>query len=308
MDPAAIQTETLTKDYGGGAGLFDLDLRVEGGETFGYLGPNGAGKTTTIRLLMDMIRPTHGRAEVFGIDCQAHPVPVKRLVGYVPGEMPQWGALRGREVVAYVAGLRGRVDATAVSTLATRLDLDLGRRYREYSSGNKRKLGLLLAFMHHPRLLVLDEPTNGLDPLIQQEFYRMVEEAREHGATVFLSSHVLSEIERICQRVGILRRGRLVQVARLDELHHLRYHRLEVDFAGEVPLEAIRACPGVDNVSSEDHHLTCDVHGSVAPLLAALGNGQVLNLVTHEPSLEEVFLAQFRDEPAAAGEVAELKA
>ncbi len=305
---AAIQTEALTKDYGGGAGLFDLDLRVENGEVFGYLGPNGAGKTTTIRLLMDMIRPTRGRAEVFGIDCHARPVQVKRAVGYVPGEMPQWGGLRGREVVAYVAGLRGGVDAGAVSSLATRLDLDLGRRYREYSSGNKRKIGLLLAFMHRPRLLVLDEPSNGLDPLIQQEFFGMVEEARERGATVFLSSHVLSEVERICQRVAILRSGHLVQVARLDELHHLRYRRLEVDFAGDVPLEAVRSCAGVDHVVADDHHLVCDVHGSVAALLQALGRGEVLNLVTHEPSLEEVFLAQFRDEPRAAGEAAEVRA
>jgi ABC-2 type transport system ATP-binding protein len=304
---AAIQTEGLTKDYGGGAGLFDLDLRVESGEVFGYLGPNGAGKTTTIRLLMDMIRPTRGRAEIFGIDCQAHSVRVKRLVGYLPGEMPQWGALRGREVVAYVAGLRGGVDADAVRMLATRLDLDLGRRYREFSSGNKRKLGLVLAFMHHPRLLVLDEPTNGLDPLIQQEFFRMVEEVRQRGATVFLSSHVLSEVERICRRVAILRSGRLVQVARLDELHHLRYHRLEADFAGEVPLEAVRACPGVDQVSAEDHHLSLSVHGSVAEVLQALGRGQVLNLVTHEPSLEEVFLAQFRDAPVRAGPTVQAK-
>jgi len=308
MDVAAIRAEGLTKDYGGGAGLFDLNLEVAAGEVFGYLGPNGAGKTTTIRLLMDMIRPTRGRAEVFGIDCNAHPVQVKREVGYVPGEMPQWGALRGREVVAYVAGLRGGADTGAVSSLASRLDLDLGRRFRQYSSGNKRKLGLVLAFMHRPRLLVLDEPTNGLDPLIQQEFFRMVEEAREQGSTVFLSSHVLSEVERICQRVAILRRGRLVQVARLDELHQLRYHRIEADFAGAVPLEAVRACPGVDHVASEDHHLSFDVHGSVAPVLQALGTGQVLNLVTHEPSLEEVFLAQFRDEPAGAGVEAGVKA
>ncbi len=300
----AVRTDALTKDYGGGAGLFDLTLEVAAGEVFGYLGPNGAGKTTTIRLLMDMLRPTRGRAEVFGIDCQAHPVRVKREVGYMPGEMPQWGGLRGREVVAHVAGLRGGVDAGAVSSLATRLDLDLGRRYREYSLGNRRKVGLVLAFMHRPRLLVLDEPTSGLDPLIQQEFFRMVEEACDHGATVFLSSHVLSEVERICQRVGILRRGRLVQVARLDELHRLRYHRFEVDFAGEVPLEAISACPGVDSVVAQDHHLTCAVHGGVAPLLHALGTGQVLNLVTHEPSLEEVFLAQFRDEPHGAAEPA----
>ena len=174
----AIRTEGLTKDYGESRGLFDLGLEVAAGEIFGYLGPNGAGKTTTIRLLMDMIRPTGGRAEVFGVDCQSHPVEVKRLVGYLPGEAPQWGGLRGRDVVAYVGGLRGHIDPGRVTLLTERLDLDLGRRYREYSSGNKRKLGLLLAFMHPSRLLVLDEPTNGLDPLIQQEFYRLVEEAR----------------------------------------------------------------------------------------------------------------------------------
>jgi ABC-2 type transport system ATP-binding protein len=296
----AIRTEGLTKDYGEARGLFDLDLEVSAGEVFGYLGPNGSGKTTTIRLLMDMIRPARGRAEIFGVDCQGQPVAVKRMVGYLPGEMPQWGGLRGRDVVAYVAGLGGGVDAGRVSGIAERLDLDLGRRYREYSSGNKRKLGLLLAFMHPARLLVLDEPTNGLDPLIQQEFYAMVEEARERGATVFLSSHVLSEVERACQRVGILRSGRLVQVARLDELHHLRYHRLEADFSGEVPEAAVRAVAGVEKVTVEDHHLACDVRGAFGPLLQVLGRSQVLNLVTHEPSLEEVFLAYFRDDPEPA--------
>jgi ABC-2 type transport system ATP-binding protein len=292
----AIRTAQLTKDYGGGNGLFDLDLEVAAGEVFGYLGPNGAGKTTTIRLLMDMIRPTGGGAEIFGLECHERSVDVKRLVGYVPGEMPQWGGLRGRDIVAYIGGLRGGIDQSRVASLAERLDLDLGRRYREYSSGNKRKLGLVLAFMHESRLLVLDEPTNGLDPLIQQEFYGILEEARERGATVFLSSHVLSEVERVCQRVGILRRGVLVQVARLDELHHLRYHRVEADFAGEVPTAALRSVAGVEQVSVEDHHMTCTVHGSFAPLLQALGRSEVLNLVTHEPSLEEVFLAYFRDE------------
>ncbi|MGA2282762.1 MAG: ABC transporter ATP-binding protein [Candidatus Dormibacteria bacterium] len=296
----AIHTGGLTKDYGESRGLFDLDLEVSAGEVFGYLGPNGSGKTTTIRLLMDMVRPTRGRAEIFDVDCQAHPVEVKRMVGYLPGEMPQWGGLRGRDVVAYVGGLRGGVDSARVSSLAERLDLDLGRRYREYSSGNKRKLGLVLAFMHPARVLVLDEPTNGLDPLIQQEFYRLVGEVAAGGVTVFLSSHVLSEVERACQRVGILRRGRLVQVARLDELHHLRYHRLEADFAGTVPVDAVRALAGVEHVMVEDHHLACDVRGGFGPLLEVLGRGQVLNLVTHEPSLEEVFLAYFRDpaEPA----------
>ncbi|MDA8394001.1 MAG: ABC transporter ATP-binding protein [Candidatus Dormibacteraeota bacterium] len=296
----AIRTEGLTKVYGQARGLFDLDLEVAAGEVFGYLGPNGAGKTTTIRLLMDMVRPTRGRAEIFSIDCQAQPVQVKRMVGYLPGEMPQWGGMRGSDVVAYVGGLRGRLDRARVGNLAERLDLDLGRRYREYSSGNKRKLGLVLAFMNPSRLLVLDEPTTGLDPLIQQEFYRLVQEEAAAGGTVFLSSHVLSEVERVCQRVGILRGGRLVQVARLDELHSLRYHRLEADFRGEIPLEAVRALPGVEDVSGEDHHLSCAVRGDFGPLLEVLGRCRVLNLVTHEPTLEEVFLAVFRDDPEMA--------
>ena len=298
----AIRTEGLTKDYGQEHGLFDLDLEVGAGEVFGYLGPNGAGKTTTIRLLMDMVRPTRGRAEIFSIDCQARPVQVKRLVGYLPGEMPQWGGMRGRDVVAYVAGLRGGLDRARVGDFAERLDLDLGRRYREYSSGNKRKLGLVLALMSRSRLLVLDEPTTGLDPLIQQEFYRLVQEEAAGGGTVFLSSHVLSEVERVCQRVAILRGGRLVQVARLDELHNLRYHRLEADLGGEIPLEAVRALPGVEDVTAEDHHLSCAVRGDFGPLLEVLGQGRVLNLVTHEPTLEEVFLAVFRDDRELAGE------
>ncbi len=297
----AIRTAGLTKDYGQAHGLFGLDLEVAAGEVFGYLGPNGAGKTTTIRLLMDMVRPTRGRAEIFSIDCQAQPVQVKRMVGYLPGEMPQWGGMRGREVVAYIAGLRGGVDRSRVGNLAERLDLDLDRRYREYSSGNKRKLGLVLAFMNPSRLLVLDEPTTGLDPLIQQEFYRLVQEEAASGGTVFLSSHVLSEVERVCQRVAILRGGHLVQVARLDELHNLRYHRLEADFDREIPLDAVLALPGVEDVTGVDHHLSCAVRGDFGPLLEVLGQGRVLNLVTHEPTLEEVFLAVFRDDPDAAG-------
>lgn len=291
----AIRTEGLTKDYGESRGLFDLNLEVSAGETFGYLGPNGAGKTTTIRLLMDMIRSSGGRALVFDTDCQKRPVEVKRLIGYLPGEMPQWGGLRGREVVAYVGGLRGGIDSSRISNLTNRLDLDLGRRYREYSSGNKRKLGLVLAFMHRSRLLVLDEPTNGLDPLIQQEFNGMVAEATADGATVLISSHVLSEVERVCNRVAILRGGRLVRVASIADIHQLHFRRLEVDFVGAVPLEQVRSLVGVDKVVVEEHHLTCTVHGDFGPLLQLLGRSEVVNLTTHEPNLEEIFLAYFRD-------------
>src|SRR5438132_1583188 len=211
MAVAAIHTARLSKDYGLGRGLFELDLQVSQQEVFGFLGPNGAGKSTTIRLLMGLIRPTAGSAHIFGLDCIRDYVEVKKKVGYVPGEMPQFGSLRGSEVVAYLGGMRGGADVRLVRGLAERFNLDLSRRYREYSSGNKQKLGIVLAFMHRPQLLILDEPTSGLDPLIQQEFYALLNEAREGGATVFLSSHILSEVERACDRVGIVRAGRLGQ-------------------------------------------------------------------------------------------------
>ena len=212
----AIDATRPTKDYGAGRGLFELDLQVAAQEVFGYLGPNGAGKTTTIRMLMGMIRPTSGSAFIFGLDSVRDAVDVKRKVGYLPGDVPQFGSLRGSEIIAYLGGMRGGVDRGSVRKLAERFDLDLSRRFREYSSGNKQKLAIVLAFMHRPDLLILDEPTSGLDPLNQQEFYALLREVRDGGATVFLSSHVLSEVEHVCDRVGIVRDGRLVRVAQLD--------------------------------------------------------------------------------------------
>ena len=303
MPVAAIQTSKLSKDYGLGHGLFDLDLTVTPQEVFGFLGPNGAGKSTTIRCLMGMIRPTNGSAHIFGLDCLRDSVEVKRKVGYMPGDMPQFGSLRGREVVAYLGGLRGNIDTALIRKIAERFDLDLGRRFREYSSGNKKKLGILLAFMHKPDLLILDEPTGGLDPLNQQEFYRLVNETRDAGATIFLSSHILSEVEHACDRVGIVRSGRLVKVADLDEIHSIRVHRLEIEFAPgtEVPQEAIRSVAGVEDLVVEDNKVTCAVKGTFDPLLKALSGTTVINLVSHEPSLEEVFLTYYRtDAPAEA--------
>jgi ABC-2 type transport system ATP-binding protein len=296
MPVAAIQTSKLSKDYGLGRGLFDLDLHVPRQEVFGYLGPNGAGKSTTIRCLMGLIRPTFGSAHIFGLDCQRDSVAVKRKVGYMPGEMPQFGSLRGKEVVAYLGGMRGGADPGLVRTIAERFDLDLGRRFREYSSGNKKKLGILLAFMHRPELLILDEPTGGLDPLNQQEFYRLLRDTRDAGATVFLSSHILSEVEHVCDRVGIIRSGRLVKVAGLDEIHHIRLHRIEIEFAADssIPEAAIRSAAGVEDVSIGDHTLTCTVRGGVDSLLKALNAATVTNMVSHEPSLEEIFLTYYK--------------
>jgi ABC-2 type transport system ATP-binding protein len=290
---AALETSGLTKDYGSGRGIFDLDLEVEEGEVFGYLGPNGAGKTTTIRLLMDLARPTRGSASIFGLDCRRQAVEVKRHVAYVPGELPQFGALRGREVVAYLGAMAGGVDRARVDELGERLQLDLSQRFRNYSTGNKKKLALVIAFMHRPRLLILDEPTSGLDPLNQQVFYAMVREARQEGGTVFLSSHILSEVEHVCDRVGIIRGGRLVRVARLEDLHEIRMRRVEIEFAGGVPVDAIRAADGVEDVVAEDHRVRCVVRGTFEPLLAAIAGAHVVNLSSHEPSLEEMFLGYY---------------
>ncbi len=297
MAVAAIRTSKLSKDYGLGRGLFDLDLEVAAQEVFGYLGPNGSGKTTTIRCLMAMIRHTAGSAQIFGLDCQRDSVAVKHKVGYLPGDMPQFGGLHGSEVIAYLGGLRGGADPKAVREIAERFDLDLNRRFREYSSGNKQKLGIVLAFMHKPDLLILDEPTAGLDPLNQQEFYKLLREVRDDGATVFLSSHILSEVEHVCDRVGIIRSGRLVRVAQLDELHHIRVHKVELEFApgSSVPEAAIRSAHGVEAAVLDDHRLTCTVRGSFEALLKALSGAAVTSLVSHEPSLEEVFLAYYRE-------------
>src|SRR5579875_3011267 len=209
---AIIETAKLTKRYGRSRGIIDLTFEIEEGEIFGFLGPNGAGKTTTIRTLMGFLRPSAGRATIAGLDCWSQAAAVKRLVGYLPSEFAFDPSLTGAQILTYLGHLRGGIDRTYVQQLCERLDFDPGKRFREYSRGNRQKLGLIQAFMHRPRLLILDEPTSGLDPLNQQEFYQMVSEARTSGHTVFLSSHVLSEVEQTCTRVGIIREGRLVRV------------------------------------------------------------------------------------------------
>ena len=296
----AIKTQGLTKDYGGGRGLFDLDLEVTDGEVFGYLGPNGAGKSTTIRLLMGFIHATRGSASILGLDSMRESVAVKRLVGYMPGELPQFGGLRGRDIAGHFGALRGGVDQARVKEITERLDLDLGLKYRQYSTGNKRKLGILLAFMHRPKLLVLDEPSSGLDPLNQQELFKLVREAQAAGATVLLSSHVLSEVEHVCQRVGIIRRGKLVKVARLEDLHEIRVRRVEVEFSGDAQPQLFRALPGVENLESNHRRVTFTVRGSFEPVADVLAGHHVVNLASHEPTLEEMFLEYYEDQPAEA--------
>jgi ABC-type multidrug transport system ATPase subunit len=290
----AVDTSGLTKDYGNGRGIFDLDLHVAVGEVFGFLGPNGAGKTTTIRLLMGLIHATSGSARIFGLDCERDAVAVKRKVGYCPGELPQFGGWRGSEIVAYVAGLRGDVDDAAITALATRFDLDLGRKYREYSHGNKQKLALVMAFMHQPALVILDEPTTGLDPLHQQEFYGIVRDAQTAGATILISSHVLSEVEHVCDRVGIVREGHLATVSALENLVGMRAFRVEIDFADEVPADRLGRVEGLDQLVITDHRATALLRGTFEPLMAAVADARVVGFTSREPSLEEIFLTYYR--------------
>ena len=290
----AIETKGLTKDYGSGRGVFDLDLTVNEGQVFGYLGPNGAGKTTTIKLLMGAIHATRGSATIFGLDADRDAVAVKKQVGYVPGELPQFGGWRGTEIVTYLAGIRGDVDDTEVGRVAKRLDLDLSRKYREYSHGNKQKLALLIAFAHKPALLILDEPTSGLDPLHQQEFYGLVRDARARGATIFVSSHVLSEVEQICDRVGIVREGHLITVGPIAELLGAKAHRIEIELADPSAATLVARVPGLEQIKVDGARVSGLYRGAFDPLLAALSGQRVVSFVSREPSLEEIFLSYYR--------------
>jgi ABC-2 type transport system ATP-binding protein len=290
---AVIETQKLTKSYGPHRGIVDVDLTVNEGEAFGFLGPNGAGKTTTIRTLLDHIRPTSGRATVFGIDTTADPVAIHRRLGYLPGEFALYDKLTGGQTIEYFANLRGGVDASYQQDLIKRLEVDPSRKFREYSKGNKQKIGLIIALQHRPDLLLLDEPTSGLDPLIQQEFYGVIREAKAEGRTVFLSSHILSEVEKTCDRVAIIREGRLVRVDRTAALRDLAHHTVELIFTGPVPTAEFEALPGVSEVVAEDHRLRMRVSGNIAPVVRAAARYELADFVSREPSLEETFLAEY---------------
>ena len=290
---AIIQTEKLTKSYGSHRGIIDVDLEVKEGEVFGFLGPNGAGKTTTIRTLLDLIRPTSGKAYVFGIESSADPVGIHRRIGYIPGEFTLYDRLTGGQTIQYFANLRGGVDMAYQGSLIERFDIDPKRRFKELSKGNKQKIGLVIALQHRPELLILDEPTSGLDPLVQQSFYELVREARKDGRTIFLSSHILSEVERTADRVGIIREGVLVKVDSVEGLRDLAHHQVELRFAGPVPTAAFEHLPGVSEVAAEAHVLRMRVSGAITPVVRAAAQYELLDFVSREPTLEETFLAQY---------------
>lgn len=295
---AVIRTERLTKYYRKERGIVDLSLEIVEGEVFGYLGPNGAGKTTTIRLLLGLLHPTRGKVEVLGHDTRS--VKTRRAIGYLPGEFALYEDMTVKDLLTYLANLRGLRGLGGAKEFAARLELDMTRRVGDLSSGNKQKVGLVQAFMHQPRLLILDEPTGGLDPLMQQEFYRMIREARREGRTVFLSSHTLSEVERIADRVGIIRDGDLVVVESLDSLKARAPRRIELHFSGPVPSERFTALPNVEDVSVDDGVVSCRVVGSVDRLIKTAAEFELTNIISHEADLEELFLGYFRGDSDAA--------
>jgi len=292
---AVVQTEKLTKFYGQHRGVADVDLSVMQGEVFGFLGPNGAGKTTTIRLLLDHIRPSSGRATIFGIETTADPVAIHRRVGYLPGEFNLYDRLTGAQTIEYFANLRGGVDAGYQKALIERLDLDPTRRYREYSRGNKQKVALVCALHHRPELLVLDEPTAGLDPLVQQSFFELLHEATSAGRTVFFSSHIISEVERVCDRVAIIREGRIAEIDDVHALQAMAVHHVELRFATAPPVSEFEGLEGVsDLVAEEDGRLVrMQVAGPIGPVIKAAARHDLVDVISREPNLEDIFLAQY---------------
>jgi ABC-2 type transport system ATP-binding protein len=290
MQPV-IRTEGLSKRYGGTLALDDLDLAVDGGEVYGYLGPNGSGKTTTIRLLLGLHRPSGGRGELFGVDAWQDPVAAHRQVAYVAGEPSLWPALTAAETLEFLARVRGETDVAYRDVLIERFQLEVDKRVRALSKGNRQKVQLVAAFATRAALLILDEPTSGLDPLMEVAFRETVHEAKERSQTVFLSSHILSEVEALCDRVGILREGRLVDEGTLQDLRHLRSETVEATFDGPAP--GVPPLPGVDVTRVGESTLRFEVSGSIRPVIAALAESPVISLQTHEPSLEEIFLHHY---------------
>jgi ABC-2 type transport system ATP-binding protein len=288
---SAIRTEGLSKSFGPTEALVDLDLEVSTGEILGYLGPNGAGKTTTIRLLLGLLTATRGRAKLFGIDAQTDPVEAHRRVAYVPGEANLWPSLTGEETLHLLGRVHGSVDVAYRDVLIERFDLDPSKKVRALSKGNRQKLILIAGLMSRADLLLLDEPTAGLDPLMERTFRDCVGEARERGQTVFLSSHILAEVEALSDRIAILRAGRLVEVGTLEQMRHLSALQVEAELDGPVPdLSRVR---GVTAVEVDDHRVRCQVTGPVEDLVTALASAGVRRLVSREPSLEELFLAHY---------------
>ena len=297
---AAIETRGLTKHYGDFPALKNLDLEVKPGEVFGFLGPNGAGKTTMIRTILDEIRPTAGSATILGFDSHKDSVEIRNHIGYLPGDLAMYPRLTGHDTLTYFANLRGGVDWSYVDELAERLDADLSKKVGDLSTGNRQKVGLIQAFMNRPAVLIMDEPSTGLDPLVQREFQAMMREVASDGRTVFLSSHTLSEVQRISDRVGIIRHGELVAVEAVQALRSKAMRRVEFEFASHVDPAVFDNVPGVRDVSANDHRIVLSYDGKMDSLLTTVaGRYEVVDISIAEADLEEIFLTYYRDEVTA---------
>lgn len=295
-DQIAIHTEGLTKHYGDFPALVDLNLDVAVGEIFGFLGPNGAGKTTMIRTILDEIRATSGRASILDMDSHLQSVEIRDHIGYVPGDLAMYPNLTGKDTLTYFANLRGGVDWEFVDSLAERLDADLSKKVGDLSSGNRQKVGLIQAFMNKPDVLIMDEPSSGLDPLVQREFQTMMREVASDGRTVFLSSHTLSEVQRVADRVGIIRHGRLIAVEGVSDLRSKAIRTVNLYFDEQVDAAVIAGLPGVREVNVEDHHVTLSFDGQMETLLKVVTERySLLDITTHEANLEEIFLTYYED-------------
>jgi ABC-2 type transport system ATP-binding protein len=295
---SVISTVGLSKKYGHQFALKGLNLEVREGEVLGYLGPNGAGKTTTIRLLLGLIAPTSGSATIFGMDVQDQAPDIHRHIAYVPGESNLWPGLTGQETLALLGRVHGYVDTAYRDQLIKRFDFDPAKKVRSYSKGNRQKLILIAGLMTRPKLLILDEPTSGLDPLMEQRFRECVAEARARGQTVFLSSHILSEVEALCDRVAILRLGELLEIGTLAEMRHLSSLSVAATFDGPPP--DVSQIPGVSDVEVSGNRLRCHVTGPMQPLVSVLAQAGVRELLSTEPSLEELFLSHYGAQGEAA--------
>lgn len=296
---AAVETRDLVKDFRDVRALAGIDLTIEEGEIFGVIGPNGAGKTTTMRILVDILRPTSGRVRVLGVDPRVGGGKLRKRIGYLPGELSLPARTDVASLLSFYGRLSGGVDDDRIRELAQRFDLDLSRQVRTLSKGNKQKVGVIQAFMHRPELLILDEPTSGLDPLLQQEFIGLVREARREGATVFLSSHVLSEIEHVSDRVAILREGEIITVSTVDGLRELTTHRLRLQLANQASATDFAAMPGVLRAHDENGWVALDVDGSLNDVLRRAVEFGVIDLVAEKPDLEQAVLDMYRNRPTS---------
>jgi ABC-2 type transport system ATP-binding protein len=291
--PDAVVVEALTKRYGTHRGIDDVSFSIRQGEVFGFLGPNGAGKTTTMRLMLDLIRPTSGRVSIFGVDAGTRPRDLHARIGYLPGDLRLYDRMTAGAFLRYVSDLYGGGHMERAEALASRMTCDLSRRIRELSKGNRQKVGIIQAFMHEPDLLILDEPTSGLDPLLQQEFEALVREARAAKRTVFLSSHVLREVESTCDRVAFIREGRLALVQDVAQLRQRPVRRVHVEFASPVLASDVERLASVNELRVVRNEMWCRVAGDIDSLVKELARHEVVRIEVHEPDLEEVFMEQY---------------